>query len=80
MASGLLECSRPSAWPSSWTATRKRSLPVWTRRRHKSGGERYVKYALHSFPSITRKEELELIEGNADRIHVTLCIYTRVSY
>lgn len=27
MALGSLECSSPSAWPSSCTATRKRSLP-----------------------------------------------------
>lgn len=27
MALGSLECSRPSAWPNSWTATRNRSLP-----------------------------------------------------
>lgn len=27
MAAGSLECSRPRAWPSSWTATRKTSLP-----------------------------------------------------
>lgn len=30
MAVGSLECSRPSAWPSSWTATRNRSFPVQT--------------------------------------------------
>lgn len=28
MALGSLECSSPSAWPSSCTATRKRSFPV----------------------------------------------------
>lgn len=27
MDEGSLECSRPKAWPSSWTATRKTSLP-----------------------------------------------------
>lgn len=27
MADGLLECSRPRAWPSSCTATRNTSLP-----------------------------------------------------
>lgn len=27
MAVGSFECSRPSAWPSSWTATRNKSLP-----------------------------------------------------
>lgn len=28
MALGLLECSSPSAWPSSCTATRKRLFPA----------------------------------------------------
>lgn len=32
MAVGSLECSRPSAWPSSWTATRNKSLPEHAKR------------------------------------------------
>lgn len=31
MALGLLECSRPKEWPSSWTATRKRLFPMGER-------------------------------------------------
>ena len=27
MALGSLECSKPNAWPNSWTATRNKSLP-----------------------------------------------------
>ena len=33
IAVGSLECSKPRAWPNSWTATKNRSLPGEGRRK-----------------------------------------------
>ena len=39
MAVGSLECSRPSAWPSSCTATKNKSLPLTEKEQQKKGGD-----------------------------------------
>ena len=49
MALGSLECSRPSAWPSSCTATRKRSFPA----EGETGGARGAHLGVSASQSVT---------------------------
>lgn len=58
MAEGSLECSRPRAWPNSWTATRKRSLPG---QRGSRRGELEGQYRLKTLEAATLPTQLSLL-------------------